>query len=306
MKTLSSKQLIVCCISILVFFPACQKFGTIVHHHKVLFISNATGTNKIYSMNNDGTNVVQLTFGNIPDGRATWSPDGRFIAFASGPANNRDIYIMDAQGQGLKNITNTPGADEDWPEWSPIDYKVIFSSNRDGNHEIYEYNFEHGSQHRLTNRSQDDKWPTYSPDGRKIAFQSVMGAGNTEVFKMDKDGGNVIQLTSDPAADQMPAWSPDGTRIIFMSTRTISDKSGPRNWPRIFFMNSNGTNQLELITERSARPSWSRHENAIVFTHSSTFPANPETWEIYKVKGDGTGMTRLTNNSVTDDFPYIK
>lgn len=257
-------------------------------------------------MNNDGTNVVQLTFGNIPDGRATWSPDGRFIAFASGPANNRDIYIMDAQGQGLKNITNTPGADEDWPEWSPIDYKVIFSSNRDGNHEIYEYNFEHGSQHRLTNRSQDDKWPTYSPDGRKIAFQSVMGAGNTEVFKMDKDGGNVIQLTSDPAADQMPAWSPDGTRIIFMSTRTISDKSGTRNWPRIFIMNSNGTNQLELITERSARPSWSRHENAIVFTHSSTFPANPETWEIYKVKGDGTGMTRLTNNSVTDDFPYIK
>jgi Tol biopolymer transport system component len=82
---------------------------------------------------------------------------------------------MNANGNGLRNITNTPSKDEDWPEWASQGNNVIFSSNRDGNNEVYLYNSDDESTIRLTNRTQDDKWPTFSPDGSKIAFQSNMG-----------------------------------------------------------------------------------------------------------------------------------
>ncbi len=60
----------------------------------------------------------------------------------------RDIYAMNANGSGLRNITNTPNADEDFPEWSPKGNDIIFSSNRDGNHEIYITNLGGKSTHK--------------------------------------------------------------------------------------------------------------------------------------------------------------
>src|SRR5687767_2609628 len=59
---------------------------------KILFTSNRDGNDEIYAMNVDGSNLVRLTFNNVPDGRATWSANGQHIAFASGPAGNREIY----------------------------------------------------------------------------------------------------------------------------------------------------------------------------------------------------------------------
>ncbi len=99
---------------------------------KILFVSNRDGNDEIYAMNIDGSNVVRLTYNNVPDGRATWSANGQHIAFASGAVGSRDIYVMNANGQGLRNLTNTINADEDWPEWSPKGNHIIFSSNRDG------------------------------------------------------------------------------------------------------------------------------------------------------------------------------
>src|SRR6266496_5857813 len=51
---------------------------------KILFVSNRDGNDEIYAMNEDGTNTVRLTYNNVPDGRASWSPNGQMIAFASG------------------------------------------------------------------------------------------------------------------------------------------------------------------------------------------------------------------------------
>jgi len=156
---------------------------------KILFVSNRDGNDEIYAMNIDGSNVVRLTYNNVPDGRATWSANGQHIAFASGLPGLKDIYVMNANGSGLKNITNTPSDDEDFPEWSPNGNDVIFSSNRDGNYEIYTTNLGGNQLTRLTHRLQDDKWPTWSPDGSKIAFHSDLGGTElTEVFVMKADG----------------------------------------------------------------------------------------------------------------------
>jgi len=271
---------------------------------KILFVSNRDDAfGEIYSMNTDGSNLVRLTFNTIPDGRATWSSNGQHIAFASGLTNDRDIFVMNANGNGLRNITNTPGKDEQWPEWSREGNNIIFSSNRDGNHEIYLYNSDNESTTRLTNRLQDDQWPTYSPDGSKIAFQSNMGATKTDIFVMDANGSNMLQLTNNSAFDQMPTWSPDGAKIAFMSTRAGN--------PDIYIMNADGSGQVSLISSTvtgiDARPSWSRESDLIVFASTRDFPtAVNNNFEIYIVNGNGSSPLRLTNNLVYDDYPFIK
>ena len=218
-------------------------------------------------------------------------------------SGDRDIFVMNANGKGLRNITNTPGKDEDWPEWAPQGNNIIFSSNRDGNHEIYFYNSDDESTTRLTNRTQDDKWPTFSPDGSKIAFQSDMGiaAGRTDIFVMNADGSNVTRLTTSTAFDQMPTWSPDGTKIAFMSARDGN--------PEIYVMNADGSAQTRLTNFPGidARPSWSREGDYITFTSTRDFGTTATTnYEIYRMNGNGSNAVRLTNNLILDDYPFIK
>lgn len=264
---------------------------------KILFVSKQDGNDEIYAMNPDGSNVVRLTDNSVPDGRATWSANGQHIAFASGATGTRDIFVMNANGSDLRNITNTPEADEDWPDWSPKGNRIIFSSNRDGNHEIYVTDLDAEHTHRLTYRTEVDKWPAWSGDGSKIAFQSNAVGATTDVFVMDADGSNVARLTDNAGLDQMPTWSPD-MQIAFMSNRNGK--------PQIFVMDQYGEGEVALNNLTGARPSWSRDGEWIVFTGGDGFPSTSAAYELYKMKNDGTNVTRITNNSWNDDYPFIK
>ena len=302
-----SKAAITASIALSLVLSSCNKVHDLINHNEqersILFVSNRDGNDEIYAMKLDGSDVVRLTNNSVQDGRATWSSNGKHIAFASGAVGSRDIYVMNADGSGLHNITNTPAADEDWPEWAPYGKQVIFSSNRDGNHEIYLINLETSHLQRLTFRPEDDKWPTYSHDGLRIAFQSdLRGTVGTEVFVMHANGTNVIRLTTSNGLDQMPAWSPDQTKLAFLSTRDGN--------PEIYVMDADGTNQTRLTNHPGvdARPSWSREGNYIVFTSSRDFelPGTLPKFEIYRMKGDGSNQIRLTKNELYDDFPFIK
>ncbi|MGE5521817.1 MAG: TolB family protein, partial [Candidatus Dadabacteria bacterium] len=71
------------------------------HDRSVLFISDRDGGDyDVFAMNPDGSNLVQLTSNTVADGRATWSANGQLIAFLMGASGNRDIYVMNANGQG--------------------------------------------------------------------------------------------------------------------------------------------------------------------------------------------------------------
>jgi len=166
--------------------------------------------------------------------------------------------------------------------------RIVFSSNRDGNFEIYSMNVDGSAQTRLTNHSAIDIFPARSPDGAKIAFTSNR-AGNFEVYVMNADGSSPVRLTTNARVDGAAAWSADGAKLAFTSNRDGNFE--------IYSMNADGTG-LRRLTNNWAldiKPTWSPDGTMVAF--ASNRPGN---FEIYVVNADGSGLRRLTNNSSTD------
>jgi TolB protein len=130
-------------------------------------------------------------------------------------------------------LTNNNASDGS-PSWSPDSEKIAFSSDRDGNSEIYVMNADDGSeQTRLTEESQFDGSPSWSPDGERIAFDSNRG-GQRGIFVMNADDGSGVTRLTDGTG---PAWSPDSEKLAFTSARDADDESDNN---AIYVMNSTG------------------------------------------------------------------
>ncbi len=97
--------------------------------------------------------------------------------------------------------------------------RIVFSSFRDGNPEIYVMDANGRNQERLTNHPAYDYDPDWSPDGTKIAFVSSRDGGREQIHVMDADGKNVIRLTNGRGTKGAPDWSPDAgeTHLIFQN-----------------------------------------------------------------------------------------
>lgn len=170
--------------------------------------------------------------------------------------------------------------------------KITFTSNRDGNDEIYSMNLDGSNPVRLTNNVAIDSYSRWSPDGSKIVFASERD-GNSEIYVMNADGTNQTRLTSNVSFDGYPSWSPDGGKIAF-----AGDRDGNRE---IYVMNADGSAQVRL-TNNAATDSvamWSPNGTKLAF-HSNR---DGGLMEVYVMNGDGSGQTRLTNNPATDFTP---
>lgn len=101
---------------------------------------------------------------------------------------------MDIDGKNVKRLTFNP-ADDRYPAWSPDGSKIAFTSNRDGNQEIYVMDIDGKNKRNLTNTPSEDEHPTWAPDAAMIAFQSDRG-GTTEIWRMNGvDGTDQKQLS---------------------------------------------------------------------------------------------------------------
>jgi len=234
---------------------------------------------QIFTMNIDGTNRQLVSTGK---GRTTCSyfyPDGKKILYASThlsdgkcpPPPDRskgyvwklyetfDIFLSD--GDELKQLTNSPGYDAE-ATVSPKGDKVVFTSLRNGDPEIYTMNMDGSNQKRLTFEVGYDGGPFFSPDGSKIVFRASRPVTEEqmadykdlvengyvrptalEIFVMDADGKNVKQITNLGKASFAPFFHPSGKKIIFSSNYAGDN---PRDF-NLFMINLDGTG-LERIT----------------------------------------------------------
>ena len=172
------------------------------------------------------------------------------------------------------------------------DSRIVFSSDRDGDFEIYSMLPDGSDLKRLTNNSGYDDMPAWSPDGKKIAFVSDRH-GSPEIYVMNADGSRARRLTEDDGPDNaLPAWSPDGDRIAWSSGR-----DGNRE---IHVMDANGSNRVNLTNHPGydSSPAWSPDGQRILF--NSRRDGN---LEIYVMDADGSNQVRLTRNATSDEFP---
>ena len=166
---------------------------------------------------------------------------------------------------------------------------IAFTSDRDGNQEIYVMNPDGTGQTRLTNNAASDYQPSFSFDGTKIAFVSNRVPDNDDIYVMNADGTGQTRLTNNPTRDYMPRFSFDGAKIAF-----VSDRDGNRE---IYVMNADGTAQTRLTnnTANDSGPHFSPNGSKIVFDSG-----RDGTREIYVMNADGTAQTRVTNNTRPD------
>lgn len=173
---------------------------------QLAFTSNRDGNPELYIMDADGANVRRLTNHPGIDTTPTWSPQGRQIAFTSDRTGSPQIYVVGVDGTGLRRITFESYCDR--PTWSPAPYNEIAYSSRTGpGHDIKVIDIPTSEVRQLTFGLGTNESPSYSPNGRHVAFMSTRGSGSKQIWIIGRDGRGLRRLTS-LGNNEMPSWSP--------------------------------------------------------------------------------------------------
>jgi Tol biopolymer transport system component len=282
------------------FNISCLPRGT-----KILFESFRDGSQGIFTMNRDGSQQRRLTPNPGQTVDATWSPDGKKVAFMRLREGwfEYDIFVVNADGSGETQLTHQGGTNTR-PLWSPDGRKIAFMSTRDGfPAQIFVMNADGSDPRHLTT---DNLFPSllcsWSPDGTRITFTR-----SGRIFVMNADGTNPLALTTprqDSQEDMDAQWSPDGSKIAFSRVQRSEETYISNLW----VMDGDGSNPKSLTNfalgglEGSILGySWSPDDVKLAFG-SSGDPDEDASADIEVIGSDGTGRVNLTNTA--DGFEY--
>jgi TolB protein len=162
----------------------------------------------------------------------SFSPDGKRIAFSSSRSGNSEIWVMDADGGGARNLTSNRASDTA-PCWSPTGRELAFTSDRTGTPQLWVMDADGLNVRRLTTIGNYNDACTWSPsrDRSEIAYTSRI-EGGFEIAVLDIATGQVRQVTQGRGSCEYPSWAPNGRHLAFSCNRggtwqiTVSDRDG--------------------------------------------------------------------------------
>jgi Tol biopolymer transport system component len=180
----------------------------------------------IFEANPDGSQLRPLTNTKGYDAEGAYSPDGKHIVFCSQRDANLQLWIMDADGNNARRLTNAPGCYNGGPFFSPDGKRVIFRADRKKKDylQVYVINTDGTGERQLTDTEGVNWGPYWHPDGKHIIYSGAdhsnpMIRPNYDLWLMNVDTGVKTRITFAPGADVLPVFSPDGKKLMWTSTR---------------------------------------------------------------------------------------
>ena len=228
---------------------------------------------------------VSLEAGRLPVATANGA-----IAFWSDRGGDRSVYLMDAVGSSVAELTDA-GTDESFPAWSPDGRRIAFQSDRAGSWDIYVMDATGRSVRVTPDDRANETQPAWSPDGTRITYASN-APGNWDVFVTDAAGGSMAtNLTNHPSVDRGATWSPHGDRIAFTSNR-----SGDYD---VYTIEPDGTGLRQLTDEPTtdSHPAWSPGGTFLMFDSSRSGRR-----EMWRMGANGGTAQRITTTSTLDEY----
>lgn len=209
--------------------------------------------------------------------QSAFSNDGKTLAFTAQRAGRDVLYLLDVATRKTRRRVDLPLDAVTAPSFSPDDRRMVFSGTMGGVTDLYVIDVDGKNLRRLTNDIFGDLQPSWSPDGKKIAFASDR-APPTDLAKLyfakwqialiDAETGAVEIVPGQAGHNLNPSWSPDGRSIAY-----ISDRTGVQN---VFLYELGDRQQYQLtnvlggitaITEYSPALTWARGADRMAFTY---------------------------------------
>lgn len=211
------------------------------------------------------------------------------LVFVSTRDGDYAIFEMNADGGAQHRLTPREGDVASSPAklffqiepaWSPDATRIAFASRRSGTFDVYVMNADGSGTQQLTSGKDDDSHPTWSNDGRRIAFER-----DSDIWVMNADGSGAKRVSDVEAEEGEPAWSPDGEWIAYV--RRTPGTAARELW----LMRSDGSERRGLTSQNAtvATPAWSPDSTRIVFASDR----EDEIYKLFTIGLDGTGLRSI-------------
>lgn len=270
---------------------------------KIVFTSSLEGEDdEIYTMNDDGSNLLRLTNNLLDDIDPHWSPDGKQIAFVrimDSEPKQTDLFLINADGSHERRLTTHPAHDGPNIAWSPDGRHIAFVSLRSRTLDIHVLNLSNGDIKKLTNGDGASTEPHWSPDGQQIAYRNTHRERGMTIYVMKADGTNQRPLLPASVGVQRydPQWTPDSQRVLFKETEAMWVGPKLRLTATRFIIYHQAGKMRQVLREFSTNwavqdPCWMSHNTAIVFSAKKGHEKN----QLYQYHIASDSITAVTDN----------
>jgi Tol biopolymer transport system component len=262
------------------------------------FVRDTLDVREIYVLPLSGGSLAQITFDYADIQGIAWTPESDKVIFSSSRRGTRSLWSVSPTGGTPQRL---PIAGAGWAVRPALSRKGNHLSYTSVNYSASISRASISSDHKISlplerfiSSTGLEEGPQYSPDGKRIVFQSTR-TGYYEIWRADADGSNPVQLTHfSKNLTGTPRWSPD--------SRWISFDSRPAGHSHVFVINAEG-GQPRQITQGDSEngvASWSMDGKWLYFASNRT-----GTWEVWRITPEGTSATQITHHGGFAALPSL-